>query len=178
MINFNTKILISALIIFSSNLILISNSQAQVYGEKETTLITQSVGGIVKEVSLEEIPNPAMTAAKAVSGADFKNSRIEIQTDGSLRYILRGKNQQGFIVEVQVTSQGTISQIDEQIDPSGVPEVPMKAFKKWAANDELISTWRSTRLGETFYQFVIDNYWLEISPNADKVMIFKEKIKY
>lgn len=141
-------------------------------------LLAQSLGGIVREIPLSEIPSPAITAAKTVTDAQFTKARNEIQRDGSSRYILRGKNQEGLVVEVQVSAIGTITQVDEQIDPSGVPESALKVFKKWAPNSQLISTWKSTRLGETLYQFVIEDHWLEISPQGDKVIIYRQKVKY
>ncbi|MFB2979439.1 hypothetical protein [Microseira sp. BLCC-F43] len=140
-------------------------------------LIAQNLGGIVRKIPMEEVPVPAMSSAKTVTNAEFNLARIELKSDGSLIYILRGKNQQGFEVEVQVTPSGTITQVDEQIDPSGVPEIAVKAFKRWAPNDQLISTWRSTRLGEFFYQFVIEDFWLEISADGNKVIIYRKKIR-
>jgi hypothetical protein len=172
------KILIVAGMAFCASSLYPCNAQAQSFTKKENILIAQNLGGIVREIPLTEIPTLAMSAAKTVTAADFTLGRIEIQADGSLRYTLRGKNQQGFSVEVQVTPLGTIIQVDEQIDPSGVPEIAMKAFKKWAPNDQLISTWRSTRLGEIFYQFVIEDFWLEIAPDPDKITIYRKKIKY
>jgi hypothetical protein len=117
-----------------------------------------------------------MSSAKTATNAAFNQARIELKSDGSLIYILRGKNQQGFEVEVQVTPSGTLIQVDEQIELSGVPEIAVKSFKKWAPNDPLISTWRSTRLGEFFYQFVIRDFWLEIAADGNKVVIYRKKI--
>ncbi len=145
---------------------------------KPDRVIAQNLGGIVREIDLNDIPPPAITSAKTATDAQFTKARNEIKSDGTSRYVLRGKNQQGFIVEVQVNAIGTISQIDEQIDSSGVPETAVKVFKKWAPNKEVISTWKSTRLGEIFYEFVIEDHWLEISPDGDKVVIHRQKIKY
>jgi hypothetical protein len=161
----------------SASFIYPCNVQAQSLIEKENILITQNLGGIVRKIPLEEVALPAKSSAKTATNADFNQARIELKSDGSLIYILRGKNQQGFQVEVQVTPSGTIIQVDEQIDPSGVPEIATKAFKRWAPNDQMISTWRSTRLGEFFYQFVIQDFWLEIAADGNKVIIYRKKIK-
>ncbi|MBD2525716.1 hypothetical protein [Nostoc sp. FACHB-133] len=139
-------------------------------------LIAQNLGGIVRKIPLEEVAVPAMSSAKTATNAKFSQARIELKSDGSLIYILRGQNQQGFEVEVQVTPIGTLIQVDEQIEMSGVPEIAVKSFKKWAPNDPLISTWRSTRLGEFFYQFVIRDFWLEIAADGNKVVIYRKKI--
>ncbi|WP_226578123.1 hypothetical protein [Microseira wollei] len=152
-------------------------TQAESVREKGDLLIAQILGGIVRKIPMEEVPLPAMSSAKTVTNAEFNLARIELKSDGSLIYILRGKNQQGFEVEVQVTPSGTITQVDEQIDPSAVPEIAVKAFKRWAPNDQLISTWRSTRLGEFFYQFVIQDFWLEIAADGNKVIIYRKKIR-
>jgi hypothetical protein len=153
------------------------NAQAQPLAEKRHLLIAQNLGGIVRKIPLEEVPLSSMSSAKTVTNAEFSQARIELKSDGSLIYILRGKNQQGFEVEVQVTPSGTIIQVDEQIDPTAVPEIAVKAFKRWAPNDQIISTWRSTRLGEFFYQFVIQDFWLEIAADGNKVIIYRKKVK-
>jgi len=152
-------------------------TQAESVTQQGDLLIAQILGGTVRKITMEEVTLPAMSSAKTATNAEFNQARIELKSDGSLIYILRGKNQQGFEVEVQVTPSGTITQVDEQIDPSGVPEIAVKAFKRWAPNDQLISTWRSTRLGEFFYQFVIEDFWLEIAADGNKVIIYRKKIR-
>ncbi|MEG5052406.1 MULTISPECIES: hypothetical protein [unclassified Microcoleus] len=79
------------------------------------SLIAQNLGGIVRKIPLEEVALPAMSSAKTATNAAFSQARIELKSDGSLIYILRGKNQQGFEFEVQVTPSGTLIQVDEQI---------------------------------------------------------------
>ncbi|MEI2580590.1 hypothetical protein [Scytonema sp. PRP1] len=155
----------------------LGEAQAQSFNNSGSFLIAQNLGGIVRKIPLEEVALPAMSSAKTATNAEFNQARIELKSDGSLIYILRGRNQQGFDVEVQVTPSGTLVQVDEQIETSGVPEIAVKAFKRWAPNDQLISTWRSTRLGEFFYQFVIQDFWLEIAADGNKVMIYRKKIK-
>ncbi|MFB8795820.1 MAG: hypothetical protein U7126_16760 [Microcoleus sp.] len=154
----------------------LGDALAQSFTDSGSLLISQNLGGIVRKIPLEEVAIPAMSSAKTATNAAFNQARIELKSDGSLIYILRGKNQQGFEVEVQVTPSGTLIQVDEQIELSGVPEVAVKSFKKWAPNDPLISTWRSTRLGEFFYQFVIRDFWLEIAADGNKVVIYRKKI--
>ena len=154
----------------------LGDAQAQSFTNSKSLLLAQNLGGIVRKIPLEEVALPAMSSAKTATNAAFNQARIELKSDGSSIYILRGKNQQGFEVEVQVTPGGTIIQVDEQIELNGVPEIAVKAFKRWAPNDPLISTWRSTRLGEFYYQFVIRDFWLEVAVDGNKVMIYKKKI--
>lgn len=163
-------------IVVSAYLISPCAAQAQRLSDLENQLIAQNLGGVVRVIPLEEVAIPAMSSAKTATNAEFRQARIELKSDGSLIYILRGKNQQGFEVEVQATPTGTIVQVDEQIDPSAVPEIAVKAFKRWAPNEQLISTWRSTRLGEFFYQFVIEDFWLEIAADGNQVIIYRKKI--
>ena len=170
------KILTITGIALLTSSVYLGDAQAQSFTDSRRLLIAQNLGGIVRKIPLEEVALPAMSSAKTATNAAFNQARIELKSDGSLIYILRGKNQQGFEVEVQVTPTGTLIQVDEQIELSGVPEVAVKAFKKWVPNDPLISTWRSTRLGEFFYQFVIRDFWLEIAADGNKVVIYRKKI--
>lgn len=170
------KILTTAGIAMLASSVYLGDAQAQSFTNSGSLLIAQNLGGIVRKIPLEEVALPAMSSAKTATNAAFSQARIELKSDGSLIYILRGKNQQGFEVEVQVTPSGTLIQVDEQIELSGVPEIAVKAFKKWAPNDPLIGTWRSTRLGEFFYQFVIRDFWLEIAADGNKVVIYRKKI--
>lgn len=170
------SILILTGMAISTSFIYPCDVQAQSLMEKENILIAQNLGGIVREIPLEEVALPAMSAAKTATNAEFNKARIELKSDGSLIYILRGKNQQGFQVEVQVTPTGTLVQVDEQIDASAIPEIAVKAFQKWAPNEQLISTWRSTRLGEFYYQFVIQDFWLEIAADGNQVIIYRKKL--
>ncbi|WP_445634112.1 Beta-lactamase-inhibitor-like PepSY-like domain-containing protein [Nostoc sp. DSM 114161] len=168
-------LIVAGMAVFTSS-ISPCNAQAQSLTEKGNILLAQNLGGIVRKIPLEEVPATAISAAKTVTNAQFNQARIEMKSDGSLIYIVRGKNQQGFEVEAQVSPNGTITQVDEQIDSSGVPEIAVKAFKRWAPNDQLVSIWRSTRLGELYYQFVIQDFWLEVAPDANKVIIYRKKI--
>lgn len=165
------KILIITGIALAANGIYTYNAQAKSVTDK--LLIAQNLGGIIRQIALEEIPIPAMSAAKTVSGAQFNSARAEVKSDGSLIYYIRGKNQQGFEVEVQSNSVGNILQVDEQIDPSAVPDNIVKILKKWVSDTKIISTWRSTRLGSLYYQFVIQDYWLEIATDGNKIIIYR-----
>lgn len=151
-----------------------SHVQAQHRAKSGNLLIAQSLGGILRTIPLTEVPTPAMSAAKTVTGADFNSARAELKSDGALTYLIRGKNQQGFEVEVIVNPIGTITQVDEQIESSSIPETAVRAFKKWVPNEQPISTWKSTRLGEFYYQFVIKDFWLEIAEDGGKVIIYRK----
>jgi hypothetical protein len=147
----------------------LSNAFAQSYNTKEI-LIAQTFGGIERKISLEEVPLPAMSSVKTVTGAEPRNAKIEMKSDGSLVYEVGGQNQQGFKFVVDVSSNGKIIEIDEEIDRSAVPEPVLKAIKRWAPNAQIVSTWRSTRLGEFVYEINMDNgFWFEIYTNDNEV---------
>ena len=156
--------------VFSSFLCL-SHAQAQSFSNTEAFLIAQTLGGIEREISLSEVPNPALSSATAVAGSAPTKAQVELQPDGSLVYELTGRNQQGFEFWVDVTSEGKIIEIDEQVEPSAVPEVVYRTLNRWAPNAEIVSTWRSTRLGEFVYEIVIEDVWFEISADGRRVSI-------
>jgi len=171
------KILLITGIAVSTSSIYPCNVQAQSLPESNK-LIAQKLGGIVRKISLQEVPPTTMSAAKTATNAEFGEGRIELKSDGSLIYALRGKNQQGFKVEVQATASGTIVQVDEEIDSSAVPDSVVKIFKRWVPNDKLISTWKSTRFGEFYYQFVTEDVWLEIPTDGNKIVIYRKQVQY
>lgn len=167
------KLLIATGIAVCASSVYPSLAEARSLTQTDRLLISQNLGGIIREISMEEIPIPVMTSAQTATAADFTSARTELKSDGSLVYFIRGKNQQGFEVEVQALPNATIIQVDEQIDPSAVPETVFKAFQTWVPNAQPISTWRSTRLGELVYQFVIPDFWLEVTDDTKKVTIYR-----
>ena len=156
--------------VFSSSLCL-TYAQAQSFGNGEELLIAQNLGGIEREISLSEVPNPALASATALAGAVPTKAQVELQNDGSLIYELIGRNQQGFEFWVDVTSDGKIIEIDEQVEPSAVPEVVYRALNRWAPNAEIVSTWRSTRLGEFVYEIILEDVFFEISEDGRNISI-------
>ena len=163
------KILTATGMAIALSAIYLSDAFAQPLPKKEI-LIAQTFGGIERKISLEEVPLPAMSSVKTVTGAEPTNAKIEMQSDGSLVYEIGGQNQQGFKFVVDVSSNGKIVEVDEEIDRSAVPEAVLKAIKRWAPNAQIVSTWRSTRLGEFVYEINMNNgFWFEIYINKDDV---------
>ncbi|MCF2148000.1 hypothetical protein IQ276_016530 [Desmonostoc muscorum LEGE 12446] len=81
-------LIVTGIAVFTSS-IYPCNAQAQSLTEKQNILLAQNLGGIVRKIPLEEVPTPAMSAAKTVTNAEFNQARIEMKSDGSLIYILR-----------------------------------------------------------------------------------------
>jgi hypothetical protein len=156
--------------IFSCSFYL-SDAKAQSVSDTESLLIAQTLGGIERDVSLSEVPNPAMASATAVAGAVPTKANVEMQPDGSLVYELGGQNQQGFQFIVDVTPEGKIIEVDEEVDRSAVPEPVYKALNRWAPGSPIESTWRSTRLGEFVYEIVLEEFWFEIKADGRTLTI-------
>ncbi len=156
--------------IFSCSFCL-ADAKAQSFKDTENLLIAQTLGGIERDISLSEVPNPAISSVTAVAGAAPNKANVELQPDGSLVYELAGKNEQGFQFVVDVTSEGKIIEVDEEVDRSAVPEVVYKALNRWAPGAQIASTWRSTRLGEFVYEIVIEEFWFEIDADGRTLTI-------
>ncbi|MDJ0736553.1 MAG: hypothetical protein QNJ47_21230 [Nostocaceae cyanobacterium] len=165
------RIFIATGMVITASLVDFCDAKALSIPEKESFLIAQTLGGIERKISLEEIPLPVMSSVKAATGAEPTTAGVELKSDGSLVYELAGKNQQGFEFEVEVTPSGKIIEVDEQIDRSAIPENVTRALRKWLPDAQIISSWRSTRLGEFVYEFVLEDFWLEISADGRKVII-------
>jgi len=154
--------------------IYLSNAFAQSLPKKESLLIAQTFGGIERKIALEEVPLPVMASVKTIAGAEPTEAGVEMKSDGSIVYELSGQNQQGFKFVVDATPSGKIVEVDEEIDRTAVPENVIKALQKWSPNSQIVSTWRSTRLGEFVYEIVLnDGFWVEITADGNKVSIYK-----
>lgn len=160
--------------ILTSSSINLRAAKAQSIPDTKNFLISQTFGGIEREVSLEEVPLPVLAAIRTVTGGEPTTAQIEMKQDGSIVYELRGQNQQGFKFVADATPNGQIVEVDEEIERSAVPEDVMKALKRWAPEASIVSTWRSTRLGEFVYEIVIDDdFWFEIPADTRQVNIHR-----
>ncbi|MEQ8386078.1 MAG: hypothetical protein RH949_27340 [Coleofasciculus sp. A1-SPW-01] len=150
----------------------LGEAKAQSIPNPQTVLLAQTFGGIERDITLEDVPLPVMAAVRTVTGAEPTRANIEMKPDGSILYELRGQNQQGFEFVVDSTPNGQIIEVDEEIERSAVPEDVIKALKRWEPNASIVSTWRSTRLGEFVYEIVLDNdFWFEIPADTQQITI-------
>lgn len=174
------RILTATGIAILTSLISLNDAKAQSLPQRESFSIAQAfkgIGGIERKIPLSEVPIPVITSVKTVTGADATEAGVEMRSDGSMVYEIYGQNQQGFNFIVDATPNGKIVEVDEEIDSSAIPENVMKAFKRWAPNAKIVTSWRSTRLlGQLFYEIVIDDdFWIEIPAQADRVIIHRFK---
>ena len=153
-----------------ASLICLDNTKAESLPKRENLLIAQTFGGVERKIPLSEVPLAVMASVKAVTGAEPNSAQVEIQSNGSLVYEIGGQNQQGFKFLVDISSNGKIVEVDEEIDRSAVPANVMRAVKQWVPNAQIVSTWRSTRLGEIVYEIVMDNnFWVEVYGDEKQV---------
>ena len=173
------RILTATGIAILTSSISLNDAKAQSLPHTESFLIAQAfkgIGGIERKIPLSEVPMTVITSVKTVTGAEAKEAGVEMRSDGSMVYEIYGQNQQGFQFVVDATPNGTIVEVDEEIDSSAIPENILKAFKRWVPNAKIVSSWRSTRIGALFYEFVIDDdFWIEIPAEADRVIIHRFK---
>lgn len=161
----------TGLVIFASCAL---NINTRTLADTNGILIAQKLGRIEKKIKISEVPITVITAARAASGGEPNKAQIQINPDGTTVYEIGGQNQQGFDFEMEITPNGEIIEIDEQIESSAVPEKVMKAFKFWLPQAKVISTWRSTRYKsfDYYYEIVMDNdFWVEIPADAKTIQI-------
>ena len=162
-----------------TSLISLNDAKAQSLPHRESFSIAQAfkgIGGIERKIPLSDVPITVITSVKTVTGAEATEAGVEMRPDGSMVYEIYGQNQQGFQFVVDATPNGKIVEVDEEIDSSAIPENILKAFKRWVPNAKIVSSWRSTRIGALFYEFVIDDdFWIEIPSEADRVIIHRFK---
>ena len=115
----------------------------------------QSLGEIEREIAISEVPLTVLSTVRAASGGEPSDAKVQVNPDGTTVYELGGQNQQGFNFEIEITPDGRVIEIDEQIERSAVPEKVMKALKFWLPQAEIVSTWRSTRYTSFDYHYEI-----------------------
>lgn len=169
------RILTTSCLAIALSSINLSNAFAQSLPKREI-LIAQTFGGIERKISLEEVPLPVMASVMTVTGAKPTAAQVEMKSDGSIVYEIKGQNQQGFKFSVDATPNGQIIEIDEEVDRTAVPENVIQALKRWVPNSKIVNTFRSTRLGEFVYEITIDDdFWFEIAADGNTVTIHKLK---
>jgi hypothetical protein len=79
-------------------------------------------------IEMSAVPKAAMDAAMAVpqaKGVTFETAAMD-DDEGTMTYELAGKMANGMMLEIDVLADGTIEEIEEQIDISALP-APVKA---------------------------------------------------
>ncbi|OLT61513.1 hypothetical protein BJP37_23380 [Moorena bouillonii PNG] len=137
----------------------------------------QSFGGIFQEISISEVPAPAITAATVAAGVSPTDAAIEIGADGKLIYGLSGQNSQGNRFEVDVNAIGEIQQVEEEIDQSQVPPEVLKGLRVWLPDFQPTVIRRSVRATDVIYEFngkdvQGNNLQIEMPSKGGRLMLF------
>lgn len=95
-------------------------------------LITAAVLGLAapafaqeeSQVGMDEVPQVAMDAAQAEAdamGVSFENVQVD-DDEGTMTYELSGPMESGMMVEIDVLEDGTVEEIEEEVEMSAVPQ--------------------------------------------------------
>lgn len=116
-----------------------------------------------RTVSLENSVPPVVrhTAEQASRGAEF--NRAQVDFDGiEVEYELRGETRAGTEIEIDVFADGRLAEIEETIEKSDVPELPLKLLRdEFGSRLQVTKYERSTRptkigLLRVFYEFDVE----------------------
>ena len=95
-------------------------------------LVTVGVLGIAapafaqeeNQISMDEVPQAAMEAAQAEAeamGVSFENVQMD-DDEGTTTYELSGQMDNGMTLEIDVLEDGTVEEIEEEIEMSALPQ--------------------------------------------------------
>lgn len=104
-----------------------------------------ALGQEESEVSLEEVPAAALEAAQAkAEGVEFIKAQID-NDEGTETYELSGTAENGKAIEVDVLADGTIEEVEEEIDASELPQEVSAALEENLAGFQPSYIEKSTR---------------------------------
>lgn len=85
-----------------------------------------------QSISMDAVPAVALEVAKrAVPQVTLDKAGTEVSSDDVLEYELSGKNANGKQVEVDVTADGSIREIESEITPEEVPQNVVSKLKAY-----------------------------------------------
>lgn len=95
-------------------------------------LVTAAVLGLAapafaqeeSQISMDEVPQVAMDAAQAEAdamGVSFENVQVD-DDQGTMTYELSGQMENGMMLEIDVLEDGTVEEIEEEVEMSAVPQ--------------------------------------------------------
>lgn len=121
-------------------------------------------------IELSAVPAPAMEAAqKAAPRITFETANMD-EDEGTATYELSGKMSSGMAIEVDVLADGTVEEIEEQIDSGALPTEVKAALDKEMAGFAPTMIEKSTRPdGTVIYEFegTHDGKDIDAEINAD-----------
>ena len=128
-------------------------------------------GGDENAISMDEVPEAAMTAAREnAMGVEFESVQID-PDDETETYEFSGAKEDGMMLEVDVLADGTVEEIEEEILMDAVPQPVSATLEAEAAGLEPTFVEKSTREdGATIvYEFegMLDGQEVDIEINED-----------
>lgn len=119
---------------------------------------------------MSDVPLAAMAAARAIAGVDeFKSVGVDLD-GGSATYELATTSDDGKALEVDVLEDGTVEEVEYQVDLETVPEKVTTLLRKYFPEMEPTLIERSVR-GDfvTFYEFEgsVDGQELDVEVRED-----------
>ena len=122
------------------------------------------------EVKMADVPAAAMEAAKAnAKGVTFDKVMMD-NDEGTATYEFSGKMTNGMMLEVDVLEDGTVEEIEEQIEASALPAEVTATLEKELAGFVPTMVEMSTREGGmVVYEFTgtVDGKDIDAEINAD-----------
>ena len=128
-------------------------------------------GGDESSISMDEVPEAAMTAAQEnAMGVEFDSVQIDPDNETET-YEFSGAKEDGMMLEVDVLADGTVEEIEEEITMEEVPQAVSATLDSEASGLEPSFIEKSTREdGATIvYEFegTLDGQEVDIEINED-----------
>ena len=121
-------------------------------------------------ITMDQVPAAAMTAAKAnANGVEFTAVAMD-DDEGTDTYELSGKMANGMAFEVDVLADGTLEEIEEQVEFSAVPEAVRTTLGQNLSGFEPTVSEKSTRPNDVvIYEFegTHEGKEIDVEINAD-----------
>jgi uncharacterized membrane protein YkoI len=106
-----------------------------------------------QKITMDQVPPAAMEAAKAkANGVEFTAVALD-NDEGTATYELSGKMQNGMMLEIDVLEDGTVEEVEEQVEMSVVPDAVKEALEKNLKGFQPEMAEKSTRPDMVVYEF-------------------------
>ena len=105
-------------------------------------------------ITMKDVPFAVKAAAQAAgNGVTFEKVDLDLD-NGTATYELAGKGADGKIIEIDVLSDGTIEEVEQEISMDNVPDAVKKMLAKYMPKFKPDKAEKSTRTNfEVFYEF-------------------------
>ena len=105
-------------------------------------------------ITMKDVPFAAKAAAQAAgNGVTFEKVDLDLD-NGTATYELAGKGADGKMIEIDVLSDGTIEEVEQEISMDKLPDAIKKILAKYMPKFKADKAEKSTRTNlEVFYEF-------------------------